>query len=57
MDSSDLNPKMRPDLGQLAGSGGALPATTEQKAFVTVPYPAGASCPPSRGCVVVSSLV
>jgi hypothetical protein len=32
--SSDPNPRMRPNRGQFAGSGGVLPATTEQKAFV-----------------------
>lgn len=33
----DLNPRIRPDHGQLAGTGGVLPVTTEQKDFATIP--------------------
>jgi hypothetical protein len=37
MDVLGPEPMMRPDHGQIAGSGGVLPVTTEQMAFVALP--------------------
>jgi hypothetical protein len=41
----DVNPRIRHVHGQIAGTGGVLLMTTEQKAFVTVPYPTQAVMP------------
>jgi hypothetical protein len=46
--SPDVNPRIRPNPGQIAGTGGVLLTTTEQKVFVTVlrsePRSAGMGC-------------
>ena len=42
MDALDVNPRIRSVHGQIAGTGGVLLVTTEQKAFVAV------SCPSER---------
>jgi hypothetical protein len=50
MTSSDPNPTMRPDHGQIAGSCGGLPVTTDQKHRSRPPVPS--ACPSWRALVV-----